>query len=224
MVRAHPTRPGRPQLVLLDHGLYQELPPPFRKQYCRLWFSLCMGDEAGIKSNCQAMGAGPFYTLFSAMLTMKPWEDIMSKDISRLKSRGTTGENVILTSYVHKYLRDIVRLLGALPSELLLVLKANDCIRHIDRKLGVPVNSAIITMRRTGWAILREDFETLRQQLREAAPRELLAALHEAASLGQRLLRFLLRLGALEIVSYWLYLKQLYARQLYRAVPSEIRA
>lgn len=133
LVRVHPTRAGRPQLVLLDHGLYQELPPAFRKEYCRLWFSLCMSDEDGIKRHCQALGAGPLYTLFSAMLTMKPWEDIVSKDIARLRSKGTAGEHVVLTSYVQKYFKDIMRLLGALPSELLLVLKANDCIRHIDR-------------------------------------------------------------------------------------------
>ena len=31
---------------------------------------------------------------------------------------------------------------GVLPSELLLLLKTNDCLRHIDKQLGTPVNSA----------------------------------------------------------------------------------
>jgi hypothetical protein len=31
---------------------------------------------------------------------------------------------------------------GALPSELLLLLKTNDCLRHIDKQLDTPVNSA----------------------------------------------------------------------------------
>jgi hypothetical protein len=33
-------------------------------------------------------------------------------------------------------------MLGMLPSELLLLLKTNDCLRHIDKQLGTPVNSA----------------------------------------------------------------------------------
>lgn len=31
---------------------------------------------------------------------------------------------------------------GVLPSQLLLLLKTNDCLRHIDKQLGTPVNSA----------------------------------------------------------------------------------
>ncbi len=38
LVRQHPNQTaGRPQLVLLDHGLYRELDDGFRRNYCRLW-------------------------------------------------------------------------------------------------------------------------------------------------------------------------------------------
>lgn len=36
MIRKHPFKPGKPQLVLLDHGLYKELNNEFRINYCRL--------------------------------------------------------------------------------------------------------------------------------------------------------------------------------------------
>ena len=49
----------------------------------------------------------------------------------------------MLRSYANKYLFDIVDLLGNVPSHLLLVLKTNDCVRHLDRTLGVPTNSVI---------------------------------------------------------------------------------
>ncbi len=41
-----------------------------------------------------------------------------------------------------KYFKDIVNMLGKLPSDLLLVLKTNDCLRHLDMKLESPVNTA----------------------------------------------------------------------------------
>jgi hypothetical protein len=49
----------------------------------------------------------------------------------------------VLRGYAHKYFGDIVALLGKVPSDLLLVLKTNDCLRHLDRALGAPVNTAI---------------------------------------------------------------------------------
>ena len=35
-------------------------------------------------------------------------------------------------------------MLGKVPSDLLLVLKTNDCLRHLDMKLGSPVNTTTI--------------------------------------------------------------------------------
>lgn len=37
LVRPHANAPGRPQLVLLDHGLYRALPNDLRMNYARLW-------------------------------------------------------------------------------------------------------------------------------------------------------------------------------------------
>lgn len=47
----------------------------------------------------------------------------------------------MLTAYAQKYFKHIVNLLGEVPSDMLLLLKTNDCLRHLDRKLQAPVNS-----------------------------------------------------------------------------------
>ena len=39
-------RRARPQLVLLDHGLYKQLPDDLRLEYAGLWQALVFGDEA----------------------------------------------------------------------------------------------------------------------------------------------------------------------------------
>jgi aarF domain-containing kinase len=61
----------------------------------------------------------------------------------RWKSKGTKTEAEILRGYAHKYLGEITKLLGEVPADLLLVLKTNDCLRHLDKSLGAPINSAI---------------------------------------------------------------------------------
>lgn len=83
LVRPHPHHKNRPQVVLLDHGLYRQLGDSFRRDYCRLWHALITGDEQQIKSYCQRLNAGNMYTLLAAVLTMKPWDEIVSSDIDK---------------------------------------------------------------------------------------------------------------------------------------------
>eukprot|EP00596_Hydrurales_sp_CCMP1899_P001301 CAMPEP_0119047756 /NCGR_PEP_ID=MMETSP1177-20130426/54810_1 /TAXON_ID=2985 /ORGANISM="Ochromonas sp, Strain CCMP1899" /LENGTH=115 /DNA_ID=CAMNT_0007022715 /DNA_START=1419 /DNA_END=1762 /DNA_ORIENTATION=+ len=90
------------------------------------------------------MNSGPAYTLLAAMLTMRPWDDVVSDDVTSLKSKNEKADAVMLRSYAKKYFNEITVMLGMLPSELLLLLKTNDCLRHIDKQLGTPVNSATV--------------------------------------------------------------------------------
>lgn len=84
LLRKHPTKPGRPQLVLLDHGLYKELDDNFRRNYCRLWRAIICSNEADIRKYCTNLNAGELFTILAAVLTMRSWDDITSDDINRL--------------------------------------------------------------------------------------------------------------------------------------------
>eukprot|EP01038_Epipyxis_sp_PR26KG_P012446 gene12446-16692_t len=141
LIRPHPKYPNKPQLVLLDHGLYRELNDNFRRDYCRLWQSILLSDEKEIKYYCKNLNAEAVYTLLAAVLTCKPWDDIMSEDLDRLKSSNSTSEAVMLRAYAMKYFKEINIMLRTVPSELLLLLKTNDCLRHLDKKLGSPINT-----------------------------------------------------------------------------------
>ncbi len=61
--------------------------------------------------------------------------------VCRLKATGSAGEAYMLKKYAEQYARQIVGLLGVLPSDMLLLLKTNDCLRHLDTQLGTPINS-----------------------------------------------------------------------------------
>ena len=159
LVRSHPYHKGKPQVVLLDHGLYRELREEFRIGYARLWRGLIVGDENTIKEECQKMNSGPAYTLLAAMLTMRPWDDIVSDDVNRLKNKNTKGEAVMLRGYAKKYFKHIVKLLGDVDSDMLLLLKTNDCLRHVDKKLGTPVNSAAVVGATVADVLFHEEYQ-----------------------------------------------------------------
>ncbi|GAA5855130.1 hypothetical protein JCM3766R1_003197, partial [Sporobolomyces carnicolor] len=49
LCRPHAKRPKHPEIVLIDHGLYVDMPLEFRYQYCKLWRSLFVGDVQAIE-------------------------------------------------------------------------------------------------------------------------------------------------------------------------------
>lgn len=160
LVRPQPGgRSGRPQIVLLDHGLYRQLGDTFRRDYCRLWRALVLGDEKEIKLRCENLHVGKAYTLLAAVLTMRPWDDIVSAgdDLGRLKSKNTSGENEMLRAYAKRYFKDIVGMLGQVDSEMLLLLKTNDCLRHLDKRLGAPINTAVVVAEITSDVVFHEE-------------------------------------------------------------------
>jgi len=168
LVRKHKLYNNRPAIVLLDHGLYKELTPRFRLDYCQLWSSLIRGDQEGIKQSCINMNVGPAYTLLAAILTMKPWDQIV--DVSgNNKSRNNDSNNnkkssidqaaqsEMLKMYAEKYMKDIILLLGRVDPDMLLLLKTNDCLRHLDKKLGTPINTMKIVGDITSNVLLKEE-------------------------------------------------------------------
>lgn len=73
LVRQHPQHPGKPQIVLIDHGLYIELGEEFRQQYCLLWRSLFVGDTAAIENIVEKWGiAKQNSDMFASMTLLRP--------------------------------------------------------------------------------------------------------------------------------------------------------
>ena len=47
---------GKPQIVLVDHGLYKQIDNDFRLTYAKLWKALMMADVKEIKVHCGQLG------------------------------------------------------------------------------------------------------------------------------------------------------------------------
>jgi len=47
---------GKPEIVLVDHGLYKQIDDDFKLTYARLWKALMMADIIQIKQSCKELG------------------------------------------------------------------------------------------------------------------------------------------------------------------------
>ena len=165
-------RSGKPELVLLDHGLYRELDLGFARDYAALWKSIMLADIPGIREACRRLGVEETYTLFAGLLTARPFDEILerakTKTLDHRKGRraaaatassgqsnsstaaaavvvgSQAADKAVIKSYAHRYLNEILRLLAKIPRQMLLLLKTNDCLRHIDHSLGSPTNTIVV--------------------------------------------------------------------------------
>ncbi|KAI2494676.1 ABC1 family-like protein [Fragilaria crotonensis] len=139
---------GKPQMVLVDHGLYKDIDDDFRICYAKLWQSLMLADLNGIRQACTMLGVEEMHSLLAAMLTSRPYDEIMERSKSgslSTKIKDANSDKAMITGYAQHYLKDIIAILGTLPRQMLLLLKMNDCLRHIDHVLGSPTNTLVIT-------------------------------------------------------------------------------
>ncbi|KAJ9160321.1 hypothetical protein P3X46_025732 [Hevea brasiliensis] len=126
----------KPQLILLDHGLYKELDFNTRYNYASLWKALIFADAKSIKENSVKLGAGEdLYALFAGILTMRPWNRVVDPAVDHLVIQGNDSERSELQMYASQYFPQISELLTRLPRVILLMLKTNDCLRAVNNSL-----------------------------------------------------------------------------------------
>jgi aarF domain-containing kinase len=139
-VRPMPGHPGQHQLVLLDHGLYRELPETFRRNYCAMWKALVMRDDAALKRHSHALGVDN-WELFAVLLLMRPYRGsrigLPPLNLSRKEAHKMMHDLV-------GSLDELVNVMKQMPRELLLVLRNTNLVRSVNRELGTPVNRFVI--------------------------------------------------------------------------------
>jgi len=145
LVRPIPTWLGiRPQIVLLDHGLYRQLPEGMKRSYTDMWRSLLTRDEEGMKHNAAALGVTSLYPLLAGMMVGRTWDDIMSDtgDFQRLRNpRSNAEDRTIIRNHARHWQKEINQILGRLHNEVVLLFKTFEWLRAIDAKLDSPLNT-----------------------------------------------------------------------------------
>ncbi|KAI8325545.1 ABC1-domain-containing protein [Martensiomyces pterosporus] len=121
-------------LVLLDHGLYRQLPAQFRYEYAEMWHALMRGDKEQIKYWSKQLSGTDLYELFSIILTGQSWNTIEAKSLSKTTTQGHFSLDLMMQQRPN-LIQQISEVLSSVPPVLLLVLKTNDLLRMIDHKL-----------------------------------------------------------------------------------------
>ena len=133
------------EVVLLDHGIYTDLKKDVRHSYTKLWRGMLTQNERKIKEASRELGAD-FYELFTSMIVGRKYEDVMDTSNSykmktRLGEKNDEASKEAIKSYAIYYHKDIVEILDLIKRELLLILKTNNYLRAIDKRLGNPNNT-----------------------------------------------------------------------------------
>ncbi|EAL66661.1 hypothetical protein DDB_G0281799 [Dictyostelium discoideum AX4] len=122
LVRKTPN--GKPDLVLLDHGLYKKIDENVRLDFCHLWKSLCLGDAKTSEFYAERLGAGIYAKHLGILLNLNPSK---SRENLRNMKRELKDQTLVV----------INEILKNLPKEILLVLKTNNLIRQITTHFGI---------------------------------------------------------------------------------------
>ncbi|KAK1242836.1 hypothetical protein MKX08_005648 [Trichoderma sp. CBMAI-0020] len=150
-VRRLPT--GKPQIVLIDHGLYVSLTDNLRRQYARFWKSLLMGDQKGLDEVSAAWG----------MKTSDAWADAF---MSREKKPDPVGETP--EERAERALNEASGFFGEAglyPRELLFLERNLALVQGSNRFYDSPVNR-LGMIGRSAMQNLRDDSQvTFRQAL-----------------------------------------------------------
>jgi aarF domain-containing kinase len=219
LVRPSQEDASKPLVVLLDHGLYRELDDAFRLAYAALWQGIVEGDGASIRREALRMGVPPEdVELFTAMLTMRSWQDVVDQTEQRgdrglrLSNERTSADKRRVQDYVRAHIMAMNRLLGRIPRPLLLLLKTNDCLRALDRRLGATSLMVEMIARKTT-AILAEHqhtqwMEPLHAQRHQGLVRGPMYSFWERIRLSWRRVRLELRLLMFRLLVWWHQLRR----------------
>lgn len=123
---------SKQQLVVLDHGLYVELPPEFSQDYRDLWQKLFVLDDKGVAAIAGKWGIkSP--RIFATLILLRP-----------SKSKGDGDEGPLTINSVFKsFMGDTDRF----PLPLIFVGRSMRMIQNLNQSFGSPVNRVNILTR-----------------------------------------------------------------------------
>ncbi len=139
---------GKPELVLIDHGLYINLTPEMRHQYCLFWKSLMTFDNETMGKIVKGWGVKNA-DIFASATLMRPYTGGDNSTSNELK-RPLTGKEEQDRAYEMnlKMRKGIKEMLGdetKWPRELIFIGRNMRIVQGNNQFLGSPVNRIKIT-------------------------------------------------------------------------------
>jgi len=139
---------GKPELVLIDHGLYVHMQPEFRHQYSLFWKSLMTFDNKTLGEIVQSWGINNA-DIFASATLMRPYAGGDNTTSAEIK-KGLTGKEQAERAYemqqkMRQGMRDILGDEKKWPQELIFIGRNLRIVQQNNQFLGSPVNRIKIT-------------------------------------------------------------------------------
>lgn len=133
-IREHRRDPNF-QIVLLDHGLYRQLPQQLRVDYAHLWLSIIHHDIPAMKYYSQLVANVPpeRFSLFASAITGRDYGRVVRGEMAGLKVPRSIEEvqKIRKANVGGDIMLKLVDLMSNMPRVMLLLLKTNDLTRYI---------------------------------------------------------------------------------------------
>jgi aarF domain-containing kinase len=139
---------GKPELVLIDHGLYIRMSPEFKHQYARFWKALISFDNDTIKEVVNSWGvSNP--DIFASATLLRPYTggdnstaNALTKDLEGKDEQERAFE---MQMRMRKGIRQILGDESKWPRELIFIGRNLRIVQGNNQFLGSPVNRIKIT-------------------------------------------------------------------------------
>ncbi|ORX38948.1 mitochondrion protein [Kockovaella imperatae] len=147
LIRPHPKKKGKPQIVIIDHGLYIESTTEFREDYCNLWRSLFMLDIPTIERIARKWGIALDPNMFASAILLRPFQvKKKTKEELAQEPEKTAYEQQLELKSRFKTMLENEQLI---PRELIFIARCQRMMQANNQLLGSPSNRINLTAK---WA------------------------------------------------------------------------
>ncbi|KAM7283378.1 putative aarF domain-containing protein kinase 5 [Ixodes scapularis] len=126
---------GKARIVLLDHGLYEDITNENRLSLCQLWKAIIMNDQVAMKAHSLELGVSN-YPVFCEILMQRP----LRRPTLRIRNRLSSEDVAYMRTMVQGHFDEVMDCIRSLPRPMLLVFRNINTVRSITKNHGHPVD------------------------------------------------------------------------------------
>lgn len=138
LIRPNPQKPKKPQVVIIDHGLYIDLTPSFRRSYSELWRALFVMDTDTIDRIGRSWGIANS-NLFASATLLRP-TTVKKEDRPKptVDADGKTAHQA--QRELKERLKTMLENEQLIPRELIFLARSMRMVQAVNQGLGSPSN------------------------------------------------------------------------------------
>jgi aarF domain-containing kinase len=141
-IRRLPT--GKPEIVLIDHGLYIKMSPEFRRTWAEFWKALISFDNVKLMRIVEGWGIKDINMLASATL-MRPYHGDDNNLFDGLEGKSQRERSYIIQRRMQRGIKELLSEEAHWPRELIFLWRNLRIVQGNNQFMGSPVNRIKIT-------------------------------------------------------------------------------